>query len=139
MNALDAYADLQRFGKPVITTDDAAVRLRTSLSAASRLLSRMEASSLVRRLRRGLWSLRDDIDPLSLPEHLTAPAPAYVSLQSALYFHGMVSQIPQIVYVATLGRTRRISTSTSPRRSISRRPSGSRRRSRSRRPPTRVR
>ena len=28
------------------------------------------------------------LDPLAVPERLTAPQPAYVSLQSALYHHG---------------------------------------------------
>lgn len=111
MRTIEAYADLCRFGKPVVTTDDAAVRLRTTLSAASRILSRLESSGLVERLRRGLWSVNPHIDPLSLPEHLTAPFPAYVSLQSALYHHGMISQIPQVIFVASLARTRRVTTS----------------------------
>jgi predicted transcriptional regulator of viral defense system len=111
MKALDAFADLRRFRKPVFTTEDAAVRLRASLSAASRILSRLASSGLVKSLRRGLWSTNIDTEPFALPEHLTAPFPAYVSLQSALYFHGMISQVPQLVYVASLGRTRRITTS----------------------------
>ena len=111
MRVLDAYADLRRFGKPVVTTNDAAVRLETTLSAASRILSRLESSGLIRRLRRGLWSLNPDLDPLAVPEHLTAPLPAYVSLQTALYSHGMISQIPQVIFVASLARTRRVTTS----------------------------
>jgi predicted transcriptional regulator of viral defense system len=111
MKSLDAYAELQRFGKPVVTTGDAAVRLKTTLSAASRILGRLKNSGLVTPVRRGLWSLRSDLDPLALPEYLTAPFPAYVSLQSALYFHGMISQVPQVIFVASLGRTRRVTTS----------------------------
>jgi hypothetical protein len=111
MRAIDAYADLRRFDKPVVTTGDVAVRLRTTVSAASRILSRLASSGLVKPLKRGLWSLRVDIDPLELPEHLMAPYPAYISLQTALYHHGMISQIPQVVYAASLGRTRRIKTS----------------------------
>ncbi len=61
MKTLDAYADLRRFGKPVVTTGDVAVRLRTTLSAASRILGRLESSGLVKSLRRGLWSLNSDI------------------------------------------------------------------------------
>ena len=45
-----------------------------------------------------------------LPVYLTAPTPCYLSLQSALYFHGMVSQIPQRLYVVSPGRTRLIRT-----------------------------
>lgn len=111
MKALDAYAELQGFGKPVVTTGDAAVRLKTTLSAASRILGRLRTSGLVTAVRRGLWSLRTDLDPLALPEYLTVPFPAYVSLQSALYFHGMISQVPQVIFVASLGRTRRVTTS----------------------------
>jgi len=61
-------------------------------------------------VRRGLWSLDLEIDPLRLPEHLTAPLPAYVSLQTALQLHGMIRQLPHVVYSASLAPTRRIRT-----------------------------
>jgi predicted transcriptional regulator of viral defense system len=41
---------------------------------------------------------------------LTAPFPAYVSLQSALYLHGMVSQVPAVTYAVMLARARRFVT-----------------------------
>ena len=47
------------------------------------------------------------LDPLALPEYLTFPFPAYVSLQSALYLHGMIPQIPSVTYAVSLARTRR--------------------------------
>jgi predicted transcriptional regulator of viral defense system len=111
MRAVDVYAELRRFGKPVLTTEDAAVRLRVSVSAASRMLGRLAGKGLVHALRRGLWSMDADLDPLLLPEYLTAPLPAYVSLQTALHRHGMIEQIPRVVYTASLARTRRIVTS----------------------------
>lgn len=111
MSAVDAYADLRRFGKPVLTTEDAALRMRVSLSAASRTLGRLAGTGLVLSLRHGLWALDEGIDPLLLPEYLSAPLPAYVSLQTALYRHGMIEQIPRVVYAATLANTRRIVTS----------------------------
>jgi predicted transcriptional regulator of viral defense system len=111
VRAIDAYAELRRFRKPVLTTEDAAVRLRASVSASSRILGRLAAKGLVHQLRRGLWALDGDIDPLALPEHLTAPLPAYVSLQSALHRHGMIEQIPRVVYAASLAGTRRVVTS----------------------------
>jgi predicted transcriptional regulator of viral defense system len=111
MRAIDAYADLRRFGKPVLTTADVAVRLRSTLSAASRTLGRLAAKGLVKQLRHGLWVMDPEIDPLLLPEYLTNPLPSYISLQTALYRHGMIDQIPQVVYVASLANTRRIPTS----------------------------
>lgn len=106
----EALADLRRMNTVVLTTEDASLRLRLSRSAASRMLARLATVGLVLRLRRGLWSLDREVDPLLLPDYLTAPFPAYVSLQSALYFHGMISQVPQVIYVASLRATRRVRT-----------------------------
>ena len=111
MRAVDAYADLRRFGKPVLTTRDAAVRMRVSLSAASRTLRRLADKGLIHSLRRGLWAMDVGVDPLLLPEYLTAPLPAYVSLQTALRRHGMIGQIPRVVYAVSLAGTRRVVTS----------------------------
>lgn len=97
-------------GKPVITTEDTALRLGQTRSAATRTLGRLAAAGLVLHIRHGLWSLDLRIDPLVVPEHLTAPFPAYVSLQTALHLHGMISQIPRVIYVASLAPTRRIRT-----------------------------
>ncbi|MDQ3552950.1 MAG: hypothetical protein M3395_00860 [Chloroflexota bacterium] len=110
MKPTDAYADLLRLDRPVIETREAATRLGLSVPAASQQLHGLERSGIVRRLRRGLWLLRRDIEPFALPAYLTAPFPAYVSLWSALARHGMIEQIPRQVYVASLARTRRIHT-----------------------------
>jgi len=111
MRMTDAYANLQRMDRPVIGTREAAVRLALSTSATSQLLRRLERSRLVRRLRRGLWVLRPETEPFAVSRYLTAPFPAYVSFWSALARHGMIEQIPRLVYVASLGRTRKIKTS----------------------------
>ena len=109
--ATEALGRLRRMGKAVLTTADAALHLGLTRSAATRALSRLAAAGLVLHLRHGLWSLDARIDPLVLPEHLTAPFPAYVSLQTALHIHGMVSQVPHVIYVASLAPTKRVRTS----------------------------
>jgi len=48
----------------------------------------------------------ESLEPLALVQHLTAPFPSYVSLQSALYYHDMISQIPEVIYSVSLARTR---------------------------------
>ncbi len=111
MTTLAAYSDLLKMGKSVLTTEDAALRLGLSRSGATRLLTRLRDAELAQRLFRGLWTLDRKIDPLTLPEHLTAPFPAYISLYSALYFHGMIGQVPQVTYVVSLGPTRTVQTS----------------------------
>jgi predicted transcriptional regulator of viral defense system len=111
MNAAAALARLRALRKPVVTTDDAALVLGAERSAATHTLRRLATAGLVKRIRHGLWATDLHLDPLLLPEYLTAPFPSYVSLQSALFFHGMVSQIPNVIYVASLARTRKVRTS----------------------------
>jgi predicted transcriptional regulator of viral defense system len=110
MKLMDALTMLARADAPVFTTADAAVRLGVPNGHASVILARLGASGQLVRLRRAVWARPGGVDPLALPECLTAPFPAYVSLQSALYLHGMVSQVPAVTYAVSLARTRRFTT-----------------------------
>ncbi len=107
MTALTALAPTD---DPVFTTADAAVRLGLPNAHASTILARLAAAGQLIRLRRGVWARPGGVDALALPEYLTAPFPAYVSLQSALYLHGMVSQVPGVTYAVSLARARRFVT-----------------------------
>jgi predicted transcriptional regulator of viral defense system len=110
VNAASAFALLRALRKPIVTTDDAALTLGLERSAATQTLKRLAAAGLLKKIHHGMWTTELTLDPLVLPEYLTAPLPAYVSFQSALLFHGMVSQIPNVIYVASLARTRRVRT-----------------------------
>jgi predicted transcriptional regulator of viral defense system len=110
MNSLAALTVIVSMDVPVFTTADAAIGLRASNGHASVILARLAAAGQIVRLRRAVWALPQRVDSLALPEHLTAPFPAYVSLQSALYVHGMISQIPAVTYAVSLARTRRFAT-----------------------------
>jgi predicted transcriptional regulator of viral defense system len=111
MRLVDVHAHLLRMGVPVFLTSDAAAYLGVGGAHASQLLARLAASGLIARLGRGRWGIQDRIDTLSLPEYLTAPYPSYVSLQSALYQHGMISQIPSVIYAVSIARTKTYVTS----------------------------
>lgn len=110
MRTTDAYGDLLEMGGAALTTREAAARWRIEQRAAGQRLRALERAGLVLRLRRGLWALDPNIKSAVVPPFLTAPFPAYVSLQSALYRHGMIEQIPRQVFVASLDRTQRIQT-----------------------------
>jgi predicted transcriptional regulator of viral defense system len=110
MRAADAYGELLRIGRPIIQTREAATRLHASVSSASHLLRSMEQAGLTCRLRQGLWALHTDTDPFILAPYLTAPFPAYVSFWSALARHDMIEQIPRQISVASLDRTRHLTT-----------------------------
>ena len=105
MNASEALGRLRRLRVPAATTSDAAAILGTSISAASHTLRRLAASGLVTPVRRGVWALSEQPDPLALAEYVTAPYPSYVSLQTALYRRGMVTQIPSVIYLVSLARS----------------------------------
>jgi predicted transcriptional regulator of viral defense system len=111
MRTTDAYGDLLKLGRKVITTREAAARWRTERRTTGKRLQALERAGLVRHLRRGLWSLDPDLDPFALPPFLTAPLPAYVSFWSALAHHGMIEQIPRQIWVASPARRRQITTS----------------------------
>ena len=110
MRTTDAYGELLQIGRPVVETREAAARLRASTSNTSHLLRSVERAGLVRRLRHGLWALDPDVDASVIAPYLTAPFPAYVSLWSALARHDMIEQIPRQIFVASLARTRSITT-----------------------------
>lgn len=110
MRLVDVLGALESLDASAFTTRDAASRLGVPNAHASVSLARLRAAGRVVRLRHGVWALPNRVDALALPECLTAPFPAYVSLQSALYLHGMVSQVPAVTYAVTLARTRRFVT-----------------------------
>lgn len=110
MRATDAYNELRALGRPLVETREVAARLGISLSNASHLLSSTESANLVRRVRRGLWAIDLDVDPVVVAPYLTAPWPAYVSFWSALARHDMIEQIPRPTFVASLMRSKKITT-----------------------------
>jgi predicted transcriptional regulator of viral defense system len=106
MSSLEALAKLQSLQSGVFQTSDAATRLGISNGTASKILSRLSAKEAIIRLARGRWALPDRVDRLAIPEHLTAPWPSYISLHTALYYHGLISQIPAVTYAVSLRRPR---------------------------------
>lgn len=109
MNQAEALQKLRGLGVTSFETRDAAALLGITPANASLLLGRMSARELVGRLGRGTWSLGHATTG-QIAEQLAAPYPAYVSLQSALFRHGLIEQVPAITFVATLGRARMVKT-----------------------------
>ena len=110
MKLTDLHARLKQLNEPILRTGDVVAYLNVNNAHASMILARLADYGHIVRVKRGLWVFPDKLDPLALPEHLTAPFPCYVSLQSALYYHDMISQIPEITYAVSLARTKIIKT-----------------------------
>jgi predicted transcriptional regulator of viral defense system len=110
MNQAEALQRIQRLGVPVFETRDISALLCVRPANASVLLSRLASRGFVRRLTRGRWSIGVQSNQSQLAEQVAAPSPAYLSLQSALFRHGLIEQVPEVLYAVTLGRARRVNT-----------------------------
>lgn len=110
MKLIEAHAKLIALDVPTFTTSEAAAALSISRNHAAQVLQRLAETAHVAHLARGRWALPNETDSFMLPEALTAPKPSYVSLQSALYHHEMIEQIPEVTYAVTLAPTRRVHT-----------------------------
>lgn len=112
MNAIEALRRLDHLEVEAFGTRDAAALLQVAPPNAHAILSRLGRRGFVIHLARGRWALARTLQTAMLPEHLAAPYPAYLSLQTALFHHGLIEQVPAVLYAVTVGRTRRIATPT---------------------------
>jgi predicted transcriptional regulator of viral defense system len=110
MKQIEALAAIESLGHLLFETKDVAAVLGVESGNANKIASRLAEGGFIVRLARGRWALPRRLNKLAVPQHLTAPYPAYVSLQNALYQHGMLSQIPVVTYAVSLARTRRYQT-----------------------------
>lgn len=104
MKLLDTYLQLKKLA-PTFSTRDAAALLGLPEKYASTLLSRLFKEKSIVRLARGRWAYSDTVDPLSLPNILTYPMLSYISLYTALYYHGIIEQIPSTVFAISTAKT----------------------------------
>ncbi len=110
MKLITAYQKIKALDVPIFQTSDFAILLGISNKYGYNLLKQLADENLIAHLRRGVWALKESVDPLMLPDYLTAPMPSYISLQSALYYHGLISQIPSLIYAISIAKTRRYNT-----------------------------
>jgi predicted transcriptional regulator of viral defense system len=110
MNQIEALRRLRTLAAAVVETRDVAALLNVSTSNATAILRRLAHKGMIVHLSRGRWLVNEKIDRLALPELILAPYPAYISLQSALFHHGLIEQIPAVIYAVTPARPRRLLT-----------------------------
>jgi predicted transcriptional regulator of viral defense system len=110
MNQIEALQRIQGIGTPVFETRDAAALLAVTTANANVILRRLANQGMLTHLARGRWLLGRELPRFALPDLIAAPYPAYVSLHSALFHHGIIEQVPAVIYAVTLSRPRRLST-----------------------------
>lgn len=100
------FAKIKTLKQPVFQTRDIVSLMNQPTTNISKSLARLAADNHLIHLNKGLWAIPENIEPFMLPGYLTAPFPSYISLQSALYYHGMIEQIPEVIYAVSVGRTK---------------------------------
>ena len=110
MSLIESMARLGKLETPVARTNDAAAVWNTSPAGASQMLGRLAKAGYVCRLQRGLWLLDRTIQPWALHPFITDPSPSYLSLQTALFHHGMIEQIPTTIHVVSTAKSKTTTT-----------------------------
>ena len=110
MNQIEALRRLESLGTRGFETRDATALLAVTPANANMILRRLERGGMLTHVSRGRWFTSRDVQRFALPELISAPYPAYVSLQSGLFHRGLIEQVPAVIYAVTLGRPRRIRT-----------------------------
>jgi predicted transcriptional regulator of viral defense system len=92
----------------IFTTREYANHVGLSMSAAAKRLARLSEKKLLTRITKGVWANTSHpyFHPLSCVPYLLGKEQGYVSFLTALHLHGLISQIPQTIQVATTGRAR---------------------------------
>jgi predicted transcriptional regulator of viral defense system len=92
----------------VFTTREFANHVGISMSAAAKRLSRLSENEFLTRVTKGVWANTGHpyFHPLCCVPYLLGKEQGYVSFLTALHLHGVVSQIPKSIQVATTGRAR---------------------------------
>ncbi|MDA0680974.1 MAG: type IV toxin-antitoxin system AbiEi family antitoxin domain-containing protein [Proteobacteria bacterium] len=92
----------------IFTTRDYAAASGASMSSASRHLDALAKRGAIVRVTKGIWAntAHPHFHPLACVPYLLGKEQGYVSFLTALHLHGMISQIPRTLQVATTGRPR---------------------------------
>jgi predicted transcriptional regulator of viral defense system len=92
----------------IFTTREFAIQSGASLSAAAKRLARLSKKGQLTKVTKGVWAntAHPYFHPLSCVPYLLGKEQGYVSFLTALHLHGVISQIPKTIQIATTGRGR---------------------------------
>lgn len=92
----------------IFTTRELSSHAGLSMPAATKRLSRLAAKDVLTHITKGVWANTHHpyFHPLACVPYLLGKEQGYVSFLTALHLHGVISQIPKSIQVATTGRGR---------------------------------
>ncbi|MHB0997198.1 MAG: type IV toxin-antitoxin system AbiEi family antitoxin domain-containing protein [Elusimicrobiales bacterium] len=102
---------VEKLDSPVFTTGGLAAFSGKSASTVTQGLKFLQRQGVVQNVSRGVWARGKGASPYAAAALLLPRSRTYVSFVSALHLHGVISQIPQEVTLASTAHTREIRTS----------------------------
>ncbi len=92
----------------IFTTREYANYAKLTMPTASKRLSRLKKKNLLTHVTKGVWANTSHpyFHPASCVPYLLHKETGYVSFLTALHIHGLLSQIPKTIQVATTGHNR---------------------------------
>jgi len=96
--------------KIIFTTRGLAFEARRNISSVSRSLSMLDGTAGIVKVTRGVWANTSHpyFSAYAAVPYLLDAEQGYVSFLSALQRHGVISQIPSVIQIATTGRNRTV-------------------------------
>ncbi len=111
MNSIEFLNHLNNFKVPFVQTKEIAAVLGITIHSAGKYLENLRKQKFVEKIERGKWAIKNThFDPLQAAEFIISPNESYISLQTALFYHGMIEQIPAQIYSVTVNRTKTVET-----------------------------
>lgn len=89
--------------RPVFLTTEIAAITGASVTSTTQCLKRLAEKGIIQKVTRGIWGFAADrrFSPFCVIPFLNRHHRAYLSFISALHLHGVISQIPQVITVAS--------------------------------------
>jgi len=112
MSDLSAHEAIMTLGRPIFTSKEIAAMTGRSPASISTSLKKLQEKEIIARVIRGVWANANDprFNLLSIVPFLTQGHQTYISFITALHIHGIISQIPQVIYAASTMHTKVIKT-----------------------------
>lgn len=108
-----AMQSIYELGRLVFTTREIADLAGSSVGSTTQNLNRLAARDIIAKITKGVWGLTRDkrFSPMLIIPYLVPSGRAYLSFVSALHYHGIIGQIPQVITVASNMHSKVVKTS----------------------------
>lgn len=109
---LNIWQAIIKLDRLVFTTREVAELTQSSISSTTQGLIRLEQKKILTKVQTGIWALTSDkrFSLFDIIPFLGQTHQCYLSFISALHLYGIITQIPQIITVASTAHSKKINT-----------------------------